>query len=188
MPLSNSNGTIHDCTPDEFSSPYNKLQPICQNARNAFTGMSIPQRRHAAFLAASIKNIQCLGSQLLHIITDQYVSSDLDSDWPFRVGARCQAGDAQIRSLLLDPTGVGDHYRGTTLQGEEFQVGNRIGYANPIRFQTKLPDGLTCTRMHRKDHRQIFVEGKHRSQNLSQHLWIINVCRAVQSNERVLPG
>src|SRR6266566_4984014 len=188
MPLSNSNGTIHDCTPDEFSSPYNKLHSICQNARNAFTGMSIPQWRHAAFLAPPIENIQCLGSQLFHIVTDQYVSSDLDSDWSFRVGARCQAWNAQVGSLLLDTAGVGDDHRGTTLQGEEFQVGNRIGHADPIGFQTKLPDGLTCTRVQRKDHRQIFIEGKHRNQNLSQHLWIINVCRAVQSNERVLPG
>src|SRR5205809_1075658 len=129
--------------------------------------MSIPQRGQTTLLRPPMENIQSLGSQLVHVITDKYVRTDLDGDGPLCVGADRQARNAQIRSLLLDPAGVCDNYSGMTLQGEEFQVGHRIHDLDPVSLQTKLPNRLTCTWMHRKDHTQILTEGKQRSQNRS---------------------
>src|SRR5215208_3175567 len=96
--------------------------PIREDLGDPSSGVSVPELRGLRLLrpvhrcSALPKEVRDLRNAL-GIEAQQRVRPRSNGHGPLGVGAQREAGNAEVRRLLLDPAGVGEHRGGLRLQG-----------------------------------------------------------------------
>ena len=116
------------------------------------------------------------------------VGAALDRDRPLGVGPHGEAGDAQVRALLLKPARIGDDEAGRVEERDEVQVPQRVEQLDAARERREhvRVQRLPRARVHGKDDGQLRADLAQSLEHLAEVVGVVHVGRTMQGDERVL--
>jgi len=119
-----------------------------ENRGDALTCLAIPVRRQGPADMVCGDRLVELRAQQIPIAADQHVRASRHGDGPFCIRAQGEAWNPEIRRLLLNASGVGEHHGRVFLQSQELDVPDRIDQPHVgIGPAAQALDPLPCSRM-----------------------------------------
>ncbi len=105
----------------------------------------------------AFKNLGQLATQFVHILSNQYVRSQVNRYRALGIIAQRQAGHPQEGCFFLDASRICDDDRSALLQSQELDVWQRFQQVKISNIYTKCRHTLACPRVNRENNIKVSI-------------------------------